>query len=114
MLVKKVLACFLSIGLLSTAVYAKPDKEEKVKKEKKKKKIPYGLQKKLNNGGTLPQGWQKKIQKGEVVEKDVLDNAVIVKNPNIPDIKDTKVYKVQEKIFRVADDTKKIIEIFKQ
>ncbi len=38
-------------------------KEKKEFKQKKQKNLPYGLQKKLNNGGALPPGWQKKTRK---------------------------------------------------
>ncbi len=117
MLTKKILGSFLALGLIFSAqALAKPDKEYKVKKEKKEKKqkqIPYGLQKKMKNGGTLPPGWQKKVQKGEVADSKILDNGRILKSKVYENIENTDVYKVQERVFRVARDTKEILEILK-
>jgi len=114
MLTKKILGSFLALGLIfSVQALAKPDKEHKVKKEKKQKQIPYGLQKKMKNGGTLPPGWQKKVQKGEVADSTILDNGRILKSKVYENIENTDVYKVQERVFRVARDTKEILEILK-
>lgn len=117
MLSKKILGAFLVLGLIfSTQALAKQDKENKVKKEKnekKEKQIPYGLQKKLNNGGTLPPGWQKKVQKGEVADSIILENGKILNSKVYESIENTDVYKVQERVFRVARDTKEILEILK-
>ena len=88
MLNKRVIISFLTICLLSSYIYAKQSDDERESKKRdhkhsnyhkdkdysdkkikseKQKDIPPGLQKKVNNGGTLPPGWQKKIEKGEVV-----------------------------------------------
>ena len=101
---------FLTTTLVVPSLYSKSDDE---KKEKKQKNLPYGLQKKVNNGGTLPPGWQKKLKRGEIAEQSILDNGIILKNPIYEDIKNTKIYKVQERIFRVANDTKEILDILK-
>jgi len=121
---KLLISVFTAITLLGSSAYAKPDeakgnkkykahKEYKEHKKDKQKNIPYGLQKKVNNGGTLPPGWQKKIRKGQVVDQDILDSGVILNDKHYPDIRNTKVYKVQERIFRVAQDTKEILDILK-
>jgi len=117
MFIKKLLIGLLSLGILfGTSLYAKPDHANNGKKEKKMKKqknLPYGLQKKINNGGTLPQGWQKKLKKGEVVDQSILNNGIILNNRTYPEIKNTKVYKVQDRIFRVIAETKEILDILK-
>lgn len=76
MLNKKIIISFLTICILSSSIYAKQSDDEresqkrgykhsnyhkdysdkKIKSEKQKD-IPPGLQKKVNNGGTLPPGW---------------------------------------------------------
>lgn len=125
MFLKKVLISAISVSIfLSTSVFAKHDENKGYKKEfnehkkykkhkAKQKKLPYGLQKKINNGGTLPPGWQKKLKRGEVINQSILDSGIILDNRNYPDIRNTKVYKVQDRIFRVAQDTKEILDILK-
>lgn len=120
MSLKKIVLILLSVGVLfSTSVYAKPDhsnkgnKKFKEKKQKKQKNLPYGLQKKLNNGGTLPPGWQKKLEKGEIADQNTLNNGVILNSRTYPEIKNTKVYQVQDRVFRVTQDTKEILDILK-
>ena len=115
--IKKIITVSLSASLLlSTLVYAKPDHANKGKKEfkhKKQKNLPYGLQKKLNNGGTLPPGWQKKLEKGEIADESILREGVIIRDNRYPYIKNTKVYQVQDRIFRVVNNTKEILDILK-
>ena len=88
MLNKRVIISFLTFCLLSSSIYAKQSDDERESKKRdykhsnyhkdkdysdkkikseKQKNIPPGLQKKVDNGGTLPPGWQKKIEKGEVI-----------------------------------------------
>lgn len=105
---KKTISIAIAIAVLGlTNLYAKQDKEHKGKK------IPYGLQKKINNGGTLPPGWQKKLHKGEVVDGRVLENSKVIHSKEYPDIKDTTVYQTEDKVFRVINNTKEIMEILK-
>ena len=84
---------------------------KKIKSEKQKN-IPPGLQKKVDNGGTLPPGWQKKIEKGEVVNSTILSNGRIVTS-KYPKIKNTEVYEVENRVFRIYKDTKEILDILK-
>ncbi len=134
MLNKRVIISFLTICLLSSSIYAKQvddekgskkrehkannnyqkdkDYNDKKTKNEKQKDIPPGLQKKLNNGGTLPPGWQKKIEKGEVVNSTILSNGRIVTS-KYPRIKNTEVYEVENKVFRIYKDTKEILDILK-
>ena len=84
---------------------------KKIKSEKQKD-IPPGLQKKVNNGGTLPPGWQKKIEKGEVVNSTILSNGRIVTS-KYPRIKNTEVYEVENRVFRIYKNTKEILDILK-
>lgn len=114
---KKIVTVVLSATLLfGSVLYAKPDHANKGNKEfknKKQKNLPYGLQKKVNNGGTLPPGWQKKLAKGEIADESILREGVILRDNRYPYIKNTKVYQVQDRIFRVVNDTKEILDILK-
>ena len=133
MLNKRVIISFLTICLLSSYIYAKQSDDERESKKRdykhsnyhkdkdysdkkikseKLKDIPPGLQKKVNNGGTLPPGWQKKIEKGEVVNSTILSNGRIVTS-KYPRIKNTEVYEVENRVFRIYKDTKEILDILK-
>ena len=79
------------------------DYSDKKIKSEKQKDIPSGLQKKVDNGGTLPPGWQKKIEKGEVVNSTILNNGRIVTS-KYPKIKNTEVYEVEDRVFRIYKD----------
>ena len=90
------------------------DYEKKHKKEKKYKELPKGLEKKVHRDGELPPGWQKKYQRGEVLDKEDLRHAREIRNyERYPEIKGTKIYEIQDKIFRVTNATREILEVFK-
>ena len=109
----KTLALLIGCALVfGTSSFAKKPEELGQEKGKKQKVIPYGLQKKVQTGKELPPGWQKKIAKGEVVDDKVLQNAKVL-DSIYPVIKGTKVYEVGEKIFRLQNATKEILEVFK-
>lgn len=123
-----VLALLVSFSLLSSEMFASPPehaKNNKNKKEKhnkfkddkvKQKTLPYGLQKKLQRTGQLPPGWQKKIRAGEVVSGNVLNNGVILRPPyweTHPYSRNSDIYEVQDKIFRVNRATQEILDVFK-
>ena len=112
---KLLLLCTCSLLLLSTGSFAaKPEWAEKDKeKVKKEKAIPYGLQKKVQRDGELPAGWKKKIKKGEVVDYTVLSKGRILKSFEYPYVKGTKVYEIEDKIIRVSNATKEILDILK-
>ncbi len=135
MLNKKVVVSFVTVCLLGSSLYAKQNDEERGNKDKqdkyhnhydknqdyyddkkvkyeKQKDIPQGLQKKLENGGTLPPGWEKKIAKGQVADSSILSNGIIVTG-KYPRIKNTEVYQVENKIFRIYGDTREILDILK-
>lgn len=102
--------------LLSTQVFAKPPEHAKNKKFKKEKKLPYGLQKKYQRTGELPPGWQKKLKVGSVISQDVLSKGKVL-NPkdlgDVPDTKYSKIYEIQDKIIRINNATKVILDVLK-
>ncbi|AXH11190.1 hypothetical protein [Halarcobacter bivalviorum] len=98
----------------------KHDKKEKYekkyeeKKHTKYKQLPPGLEKKVHKDGKLPPGWEKKYQRGEVLDKEDLRKAREIRDyKKYPEIKGTKVYEIQDKIFRVTNATREILEVFK-
>lgn len=92
-------------------VYAKQNK-----KDKKHKNLPPGLAKKVERGEKLPPGWQKKLAKGEVLDAKVYANAEPLsekeKNKLPPSPAGTKLLKIENKIIRILDSTRTILDIF--
>ena len=114
----------LSIILLfvsSLSLEAKPPHKDKNKTkqkvEKKLKKIPPGLKKKLERGGELPPGWQKKLAKGEILDDRVYRHAVRLDLANhthsIAQIEGTIVVRVDDRLLRLYEATREIVDILK-
>jgi hypothetical protein len=73
--------------------------------KQKQKKLPYGLQKKLERGGELPAGWQNKVAKGEVLDGALLERSVRVPEEltrRLPVLRDGSEYRhLGDKVVRV-------------
>lgn len=78
----------------------------------KHKDLPPGLQKKVQRGGDLPPGWKDKLRKGHRLDDDIYSHGVIITD-RYPVISGTVVYRVDDKILRLAIATKEIIDILK-
>lgn len=82
----------------------------------KKKSLPPGLAKKLARGGTLPPGWQMKVARGEVMDYEAYNNAstlpeeLLRKLSSIP--KGTVLLQVGNKIVKVIEASRKIVDLF--
>jgi len=86
--------------------YEKYDKREH---KPHSKEVPYGLYKRQENTGKpLPPGWQKKLHKGDILDKDVYDHGKVIR----PRDKDGRVViQVDNKVIRLYEATREIIEI---
>ena len=88
----------------------------KKKNKARKKSLPPGLAKKMARGGTLPPGWQMKVQRGEVMDYEVynsgspLPEELLRKLSSIP--KGTVLLKVGNKIVKVIEASRKIVDLF--
>lgn len=87
-------------------------------KEKKQKKLPPGLEKKLERTGELPPGWEKKLVRGEILDDDLYKIAVKIddwpdsKYKKYPHPKEgTELLRLQNRIIRITKDTREILEI---
>jgi len=93
------------------------ENQSKHKKDKKKKALPPGLQKKVARGGQLPPGWQKKVARGEVLEGDlyllstVLPTDIIDILPSGPD--GTSIRRIEDRVVRIIDATGVILDVLK-
>ena len=121
MLNKKIAISALCVVLFGSVLNAKQNDEhhdkknnkEKKMKEDKQKNIPHGLEKKLQKGERLPTGWEKKLSKGQIADENTLYNARILNTNTYPNIRNTEVYQIENKIFRISRDTKEILDILK-
>jgi hypothetical protein len=84
-------------------------------KKYKKKKLPYGLQKKLERGGELPQGWQNKVAKGEVLGGELLERSVRVPEElirRLPELRDGSEYRrLGDKVVRVLGGNGTVVDV---
>ena len=99
MYLKYFLTVIISAGLIMSPVYAHNEKP---------KKLPYGLQKKLEKGQSLPPGWQKKLIVGYRMDKEVYQQGDIV----VPlDSRGLLTIRLEGKLVRLVKATREIVEI---
>ena len=88
----------------------------KKKGKVKNKSLPPGLARKLARGGELPPGWQMKVARGEVMDYEIYNNASLLpeellrKLSSIP--KGTVLLQVGNKIVKVIEASRKIVDLF--
>jgi hypothetical protein len=84
-------------------------------KEKKKKKLPPGLQKKLARGGELPPGWQTKVSRGEVLDEELLSHAYLLPDElrrALPPLEyGTEMRRIGDRIVRVVEGNGTVIDV---
>lgn len=81
----------------------------------KPKKLPPGLQKKLERGGGLPPGWQKKVARGEVLDEDLY-----LRPHYLPEdirrglgvIEGTALRQIDDRVVRIQDATRMVLDVF--
>jgi hypothetical protein len=78
---------------------------------KKSKRLPPGLQKKLDRGGELPPGWQKKIAEGQVIDRDLYRRSKILSPINVHG---EQIIRLDDRTMRIIEATGEIIHIFGQ
>lgn len=75
----------------------------------KKKRLPPGLQKKVERGGALPPGWQKKVARGQVLDYRVYRQGRVI----VPIDKYGAVsIMVDNKVIRLIHATREILDVF--
>ena len=75
----------------------------------KKKRLPPGLQKKVDKGQSLPPGWQKKVARGQVLDVRVYRHSRVI----IPIDKYGVVsVLVDNKVIRLIQATREILDVF--
>lgn len=107
----KKLGIFLIIMALAFPAFAKNED-----KHKKQKNLPPGLQKKYERTGQLPPGWQKKLVKGEVLDHDLYEigrnTPVKPGDYSLEPKAGTTVLRIEDRIIRIMNDTREILEVF--
>ena len=99
---KSIITFTLLLSMCSGSVFA-----AKVKEKNKDKQLPQGLQMKLDRGGSLPPGWQKKLVKGEILGEPIYHHSEVV----IPlDSKGLLTVRVEGKLIQLIEATREIVE----
>jgi len=100
---KSIIMFTLLLTMCSGSVFA-----AKVKEKNKDKQLPQGLQMKLDRGGSLPPGWQKKLVRGEILGEPIYSHSEIV----IPlDSNGLLTVRVEGKLIQLIEATREIVEI---
>ena len=92
------LACALSVGVVSAD-------------SGKEKKLPPGLQKKVESGKSLPPGWQKKLEVGAVLDDEVYQQGKVVAKD---DERGVVTIEAEGKTVKVIERTREIVEILEK
>ena len=104
MKLRMVIVSLMALGLIIAPVHVQA-------KKGKSKSLPPGLQKKVERGKSLPPGWQKKLSKGEVIDRDIYGGGKII----VPlDPLGIVTIKIDDKIFRVREKTRRIVDILRE
>ena len=93
-----VISALLLALSLSSALYAKDDKD---------KQLPPGLQKQVEQGKSLPPGWQKKLAVGETLDHDIYKHGRVVAT----DDHGVVTIRVEDKLIRVIENSMEIVDI---
>lgn len=84
-------------------------------KAKKMKQLPPGLEMNLQRGKSLPPGWEKKLARGEVLDQEILDQAIPVSTRDIPYLPANNAgevtVKLDNKYVRLISNTREIVDI---
>ncbi|MCK4974060.1 MAG: hypothetical protein KAR81_02315, partial [Sulfurimonas sp.] len=78
-------------------------------RKRKHKPLNRGMQKKLDRGGELPPGWQKKLIKGHTLDREVYRQGRIVKDLNR---RGEITIEVDNRLIRLHQATMEIIDVF--
>ena len=100
---QRLITLVVLVGICFNPVLANKEKDKD-----KDKQLPKGLQMKLDRGGSLPPGWQKKLVKGEVLDEAIYDQSEVA----IPvDSEGLLTVRVDRKLVRIIEATREIVEI---
>ena len=119
---KKILSLLMLVGLMNVSLQArqqdadmvsykdyvekpnhKPKKEYKEKKEKKE------IENKVKVSNNLPGH----LQKGQIAKESFLNKGTMINTNKYENIKNTDIYRVDNRIFRISRNTKEILAILK-
>ncbi len=112
--IRNVLGADAAAAAGAHADYDDDDEGKGKGKGKKPKKLPKGLQMKLERGGELPPGWQQKFQRGEVVDAEVYAQARAISPATLgglATIPGTEVIQVGDRVARVLTSTREILDV---
>lgn len=77
--------------------------------------LPPGLAKNLRRGKPLPPGWQKKVNEGYILDDETFGLFDLLEDSLFPNLKrqpDTKMYLYGDRVVRVYEPKRQVIDIF--
>lgn len=113
---KKIIVLLSFIGILTTSLYAKQQDPDMVSYKdfvEKKDKHPSknNIQKKANNS-------MKKVAlvvgnlKGQIADFSFLETGTMINTNKYENIKNTDLYRIKDKVYRISRKTREILDIF--
>ena len=114
--IKMLFISTIAIAFLASPALAKKPKHAQKHAEKhgqkhkyKKKRLPPGLQKKVDRGQALPPGWQKKVARGQVLDVRVYRHGRVI----VPfDRYGAVSILVDDRVIRLIHATRVILDVF--
>lgn len=120
---KKNIVLISFVALLGTSLYAKQDADMISYKDYKEKETPRGVQKKVDNGEKIPKGiipkvvnsksTNPKFAKGQIADVNFLNRGTMINTNKYQNINNTDIYRVEDRIFRIARNSREILDILK-
>jgi hypothetical protein len=109
---KKTITLLLFTSLLGTSLYAQ-DADMIRYKYYKEKQIQHAVQKNMKKEEKVSKGIKSKLQKGQIADENFLNSGSMINTNKYENIKNTDIYRVQDRIFRISRKTREILEILK-
>ena len=119
---KKILSLLMLVGLMNVSLQARKKEADmvsykdyvekpnhKAKKEYKEKKEKKEIENKVKVSNNLPGH----LQKGQIAKESFLNKGTMINTNKYENIKNTDIYRVDNRIFRISRNTNEILDVLK-
>ena len=118
---KKILSLLMLVGLMNVSLQARQQDADmvsykdyvekpnhKAKKEYKEKKEKKEIENKVKVSNNLPGH----LQKGQIAKESFLKKGTMINTNKYENIKNTDLYRIKDKVYRISRKTREILDIF--
>ena len=118
---KKILSLLMLVGLMNVSLQARQQDADmvsykdyvekpnhKAKKEYKEKKEKKEIENKVKVSNNLPGH----LQKGQIAKESFLNKGTMINTNKYENIKNTDLYRIKDKVYRISRKTREILDIF--